>query len=291
MAVLDLVVVVMAGTLYVVATPLGNLEDLSRRAERALAEVDVVAAEDTRRGRELLNWLGIKKPLVSYYEPREEEAIPGIIKRLLAGENVALITDGGTPAVSDPGYRLARAALEAGVRVTPVPGPSAFAAALSAAGLPTDRVTFAGFLPPKQKARREALAELADRRDTLVFYESPRRTVEFLRDAAGVLGDREAAVFRELTKLHEELLRGSLLEIASELDSRPEVKGEVTVLIQGAGEKAEVSEEEARKMLAAALAAGRPLKEAAAEIARLSGLPRKEIYAWGLEIKSRASSD
>lgn len=280
-------VVVMAGILYVVATPLGNLEDLSRRAERVLAEVDVVAAEDTRRGRELLNWLGIKKPLVSYYEPREEEAIPGIIKRLQAGEDVALITDGGTPAVSDPGYRLARAALEAGVRVSPVPGPSAFAAALSAAGLPTDRVTFAGFLPPKPKARREALAELADRRDTLVFYESPRRTVEFLRDAAEVLGDREAAVFRELTKLHEELLRGRLGEIAAELDARPEVKGEVTIVIRGAGEKTEVSVDEARELLAAALAAGRPLKEAASEIARLSGIPRKELYAWGLELKTR----
>jgi len=275
----------MAGILYAVATPLGNLEDLSRRAERVLAEVDLVAAEDTRRARELLNWLGIKKPLVSYYEPREEEAIPGIIARLLAGESVALVTDGGTPAVSDPGYRLARAALEAGIRVVPVPGPSAFAAALSAAGLPTDRVTFAGFLPPKEKARRDALAELAGRRDTLVFYESPRRTVEFLTDAAAVLGDREAVVFRELTKLHEEMLRGRLSEIVVELASRDEVKGEVTVLIRGAAETKEMTEAEARDLLAAALQSGRPLKEAAADIAKLSGRPRKEIYGWGLKQK------
>lgn len=278
-------VVVMAGVLYAVATPLGNLEDLSKRAARVLAEVDLVAAEDTRRARELLHWLGISRPLCSYYEPREEEAIPGIIARLLAGESVALVTDGGTPAVSDPGYRLARAALEAGIAVVPVPGPSAFAAALSAAGLPTDRVTFAGFLPPKEKARRDELAELATRRDTLVFYESPRRTVEFLRDAAAVLGDREAVVFRELTKLHEEMLRGPLSAIVAELASRPEVKGEVTILIRGAAEQKEMTEAEAREMLAAALAAGRPLKEAAADVAKLSGRPRKEVYAWGLEIR------
>ena len=276
----------MAGILYAVATPLGNLEDLSRRAERVLSEVDLVAAEDTRRARELLSWMGVTKPLVSYYEPREEEAIPGIIARLLAGENVALVTDGGTPAVSDPGYRLARAALDAGIQVVPVPGPSAFAAALSAAGLPTDRVTFAGFLPPKEKARRDALAELASRRDTLVFYESPRRTVEFLTDAAAVLGDREAVVFRELTKLHEEMLRGRLTEIAATLNARPEVKGEVTILIRGAEEQQEMTEAEARDLLAAALAAGRALKEAAGDVAKLSGRPRKEVYGWGLKLKA-----
>jgi 16S rRNA (cytidine1402-2'-O)-methyltransferase len=274
----------MTGTLYVVATPLGNLEDLSRRAERVLAEVAYVAAEDTRRGRELLSWLGIKKPLLSYYQPREESAIPRILELLRAGSDVALITDGGTPAISDPGYRLARAALEAGIRVSPIPGPSALAAALSAAGLPTDRVTFAGFLPPRSKARRDALAELAGRRDTLVFYESPRRVVDFLRDALAVLGDREAVVFRELTKVFEEQLRGRLSELAAALSARPEVKGEVTVLIRGAEEQEKLTEAEAERLLAKALAAGKPLGQAAAEIARLAGRPRKEIYALGLKM-------
>jgi 16S rRNA (cytidine1402-2'-O)-methyltransferase len=278
------------GTLYIVATPIGNLEDITRRAERVLAECDAVVAEDTRRTRALLSHLGIKKRLLSYYEPKEEQAIPGIIELLHAGKSVALVTDGGTPAVSDPGYRLARAAHQAGIRVVPVPGPSALTAALSASGLPTDRVTFAGFLPPKSAARKKALTDLGDRADTLVFYESPNRLLDFLADALSVLGDREAAVFRELTKLHEEELRGPLSVIFEALKNREEIKGEVTVVIRGADRQvAEFSESEVEALLREALQRGdRPVSQIASDLARQTGWPRKKIYAIALKIRDQS---
>ncbi|HUT52295.1 MAG TPA: 16S rRNA (cytidine(1402)-2'-O)-methyltransferase [bacterium] len=277
------------GTLYIVATPIGNLEDISRRAERVLAECDAVAAEDTRRTRGLLSYLGIKKRLISYYEPKEERAIPGIIELLHEGKSVALVTDGGTPAISDPGYRLVRAAHAAGIRVIPVPGPSALTAALSASGLPTGRVTFAGFPPPKSAARKKALAELKDRADTLVFYESPNRLLDLLADALAVLGDREAVVFREITKLYEEQVRGPVSEIIASLKKKEEIKGEITVIIRGREQTAEqFSEDEITELVREALKrSDRPLSSIASNLARETGWPRKKVYKIALKIKDQ----
>jgi 16S rRNA (cytidine1402-2'-O)-methyltransferase len=277
------------GRLYIVATPIGNLEDLTRRAARVLGEVDLIAAEDTRQTRKLLAHLGLSKPLLSYYEPREEQALPKILALLQDGKSVALVTDGGTPAVSDPGYRLVRAALDAGIKVEPVPGPSALTAALSASGLPTDRVTFAGFLPPKTAARRAALAELADRRDTLVFFESPHRLPDFLADALATLGDREAVIFREITKAFEEQQRGTLSALPARFSGR-EIKGEITVVIRGAEARGKLSEEEVEAMLEQALAAAdRPLSALAADVARATGWTRSEVYALALRLQSGGS--
>lgn len=278
-----------ANVLYVVATPIGNLEDITKRARRILAEVDFVAAEDTRRTRKLLTHLGISKPLISYYEPKEEKAIPEIIALLEQGKSVALVTDGGTPAVSDPGYRLVRAALEAGIKVTPVPGPSALAAAMSAAGMPTDLVTFAGFLPPKKTARRAALQSLATRPDTIILYESPKRIADLLGDALDILGDREAVIFREITKIHEEQIRGTISRTIELLKDK-EIKGEITVLIRGSSRTIkEFPENELKELIREALQSGdRPLSQLASDLARQTGWPRKKIYEMALELnKSR----
>lgn len=275
-----------AGRLYVLATPIGNLADLSRRAEQTLAAADYIAAEDTRRTRQLLSHLRLQKPLLSYYEPREEAALPKILSLLRQGKTVVLVTDGGTPGISDPGYRLVRAALDQGIQVIPVPGPSALTAALSAAGLPTDRFTFVGFLPEKSAARRTALAELAERRDTLVFFESPRRLPAMLQDALAVLGDREAVIFRELTKLHEEQMRGRLSELLDRLQER-ELRGEITVVLRGAPEKTEWTEEEVKNLLRRVLSEkDRPLPEIAATVSRETNWPRKKIYSLALTIKN-----
>ncbi|MFO8057302.1 MAG: 16S rRNA (cytidine(1402)-2'-O)-methyltransferase [bacterium] len=273
-----------SGVLYVVATPLGNLEDLTRRAERVLAEADLVACEDTRRTRALLSYLEIKKPLQSYYEPREKERTPEFISLLKQGKSVALVTDGGTPAISDPGYRLVRAAWREGIKVEPVPGPSALVAALSAAGLPTDRVSFTGFVARRKEARRRQLSELAARPDTLVFYESPKRLQRFLQDALHVLGDREAVIFREISKAFEERLGGSLSELLEELEGR-EIKGEVTVLIRGREEAEAVTEEQMRAQVSELLEKGLSVKDAASELAREPGWSRKDIYRLALEEK------
>ncbi len=275
------------GVLYVVATPIGNLEDVSPRVRRTLEEVAHVAAEDTRRTRALLSSLGIQKPISSYYEPREEEAIPGIIRLLEEGKDVALVTDGGSPAVSDPGYRLVKACARRGIKTSPIPGPSALTAAVSVSGLPSDRVTFAGFLPAKSGARKRALEELADRRDALVFFESPRRTLDFLEDALAVLGDREAVLFRELTKMHEERIGGTLGQIIKALSGR-EIKGEVTVVIGGAKEKAAASQEEVENMVLLALdEKSHPPSRLASEIARKTGWKRQEVYDLIRKIQER----
>jgi len=275
-----------AGTLYAVATPIGNLEDITRRAERVLSEVDCVAAEDTRRTRKLLSSLGVKKPMLSHYQPKEDQAIRKIISLLQDGKDVALVTDGGTPAVSDPGYRLVKAAAEAGIRVVPVPGPSALTAALSAAGLPTDRVTFAGFPPKKKNARRRFIRELAERTDTLVFYESPGRAMDFLKDALETLGEREAVVWRELTKVYEEALRGPLSEVIETMAEK-KIKGEVTVLIQGAGKRPAWSDNEILKAARHMIKQGLPPAKIASRLARASGRKRSEVYAMVEEAKNR----
>lgn len=221
-------------TLYIVATPIGNLEDITLRAVRVLGEVDTVACEDTRRTLQLLNHLGIKKPLVACYAYEEEKGAARILGLLSQGRSVAYCSDAGTPGLSDPGTLAAGKAREAGHDVVPVPGPSAFAALLSVAGLPHKAVTFDGFPSPKPGRRRSRVAELLARDEAFVMYESPHRIVKLLADIAAIDPDRPVCVGREMTKLHEEFLSGPASELASELAARPEVKGELAILVSGA---------------------------------------------------------
>jgi 16S rRNA (cytidine1402-2'-O)-methyltransferase len=220
------------GTLYVVATPLGNLEDVTLRALRVLREVEAVACEDTRQTIKLLNKYEIRKRLISYYQFREKRRVPEIIGILEAGKDVALVSDAGTPGISDPGFPLIREALLRKIRVVPVPGPSALTAALSAAGLPTHRVLFLGFPPPKREATKKWLASLAGEEGTLVLYLPLRRTAEFLGLVLETLGDRPIVIAREMTKIHEEFIRGKTSEIAASAGTRV-LKGEATILIHG----------------------------------------------------------
>ena len=221
----------MPGTLYLVATPIGNLEDLTHRATRILQEVDLIACEDTRHTRKLLNHYGIKTKTVSYHEHNEREQALKLIDAIKSGTNVAVVSDAGTPGISDPGFRVINAALEQGVEVVPVPGPTALISALVASGLPSDEFFFGGFLPARSTARRKRLAELTTLQTTLVFYEAPHRIIETLKDARAVLGEREAVVARELTKLHEEIRRGKLSELVSTFDETHEPRGEMVLLI------------------------------------------------------------
>jgi 16S rRNA (cytidine1402-2'-O)-methyltransferase len=221
-----------AGILYVVATPIGNLEDITLRAVRVLGEVAAIACEDTRQTVKILNRFGFKKPLISYFHPREGQRIPEIIGLLKAGRDVALVSDAGTPGISDPGFPLIREALKEGVRVVPIPGPAAVTAALAAAGLPTHRFLFLGFPPPKATGLRKLLEAQAGQEATLVFYLPTRRLAEFLAAVIETLGDRRVVVARELTKIHEEFLRGTARELAAAIGARA-LKGEATVLVEG----------------------------------------------------------
>lgn len=227
----------MAGMIYLVATPIGNLEDITLRALRTLREVDLVACEDTRRTGLLLRRFEIDKPLLSYREHNEAARAAELIRRAQDGASIAVVSDAGMPGIADPGFRVARAAVEAGVRVAPIPGANAAMAALTASGLPTDRFRFEGFLPPREAKRRAALELLRAETATVVLYEAPHRIAATLRDIAAVLGARPLVLARELTKLHEEYLRGTAEEIAAELAKRPAVKGEIVLLI-GADETA-----------------------------------------------------
>jgi 16S rRNA (cytidine1402-2'-O)-methyltransferase len=219
-----------AGILFLVATPIGNLEDISLRAIRVLREADLIAAEDTRHTAKLLHHYDIRRPMASLHEHNEQEKVPFFVGKLRGGARVALVTDAGTPAVSDPGYRLVRAAIDAGIRVEAIPGPSAVMAALVSSGLPTDGFVFAGFPPSKAAARRTWFESLEGERRTLVFFEAPHRVRETLEAALDTLGDREASLGRELTKLHEEVIRGSLSAIVGRLG---EPRGEFTVVVAG----------------------------------------------------------
>jgi len=225
-----------------VATPIGNLEDITRRALRILGEVDRVAAEDTRRTRRLLEHYGISAPVESLFEHNERARVPGLIRRLEAGERVALVTDAGSPAVADPGYPLVRAAVAAGIRVESVPGPSAAIAALQVSGLPTDAFTFAGFLPARPGARRRRLEELSRRRETVVAFESPHRIEACLADVEALWGERPIALARELTKAFEEVLRGSAREVRESLTAENR-RGEMVLVLSGWTRKSGSSEE------------------------------------------------
>lgn len=274
----------MSGTLYIIATPIGNLEDITYRAVRLLGEVDLVAAEDTRHSLKLLNHYNISKPLTSYFDHNQQFKGERILNALRQGKNVALISDAGTPCISDPGYNLVRDAVAQGIPVLPIPGPCAAIAALSASGLPSDSFTFAGFPPARQGKRRAFLAGISALPGTLLLYEAPHRLEDTLHDIREVLGDRQVVVARELTKIYEEFIRGSAPEILAKID-QGRVRGEVVILIApGVAVQAESEPLDVmlRRLL---LEEGLSVKDAAKKAALLSGLPRSETYAEALRLK------
>ncbi len=265
------------GTLYVVSTPIGNLEDITLRALRVLREVDVVAAEDTRHSLKLLGHYGISKPLISYWGEKEKVKAEETIRRLEAGQSVALISDAGTPGISDPGGVLIRRAVEEGVAVVPVPGPSAFVAALSLSGFSTTGFIFMGFLPPRQSRRKKVLDELRLERRTLVFYEAPHRVLEALADMADLFPERKAVLVKEITKLHEEVLRGTIGEIQVRMED-VKTAGEFVILVEGRPQETASSSEDALAEIRSLMKRGLGRKEAVKRIAEEYGLSRKELY-------------
>jgi 16S rRNA (cytidine1402-2'-O)-methyltransferase len=267
------------GTLYVVATPIGNMDDITLRALKILQAVDRIAAEDTRRTGRLLTHHGIQTRLVSYHEHNERQRTGELLAGLARGESIALVSDAGTPAISDPGYVLVHEAVQAGILVSPVPGPSAVISALSAAGLPTDAFLFLGFPPRKSGRRQRELTSLAAESRTLIWYESPRRIARFVEEVHGVLGERYAVIGREITKRYEEFLRGPLSELMQELRRRGDIKGEITLLVSGCDGA------DAKSTSAIHDAIGRGLQDGrkghsvlAREIAAAYGLSRREAY-------------
>jgi 16S rRNA (cytidine1402-2'-O)-methyltransferase len=273
------------GTLYLVATPIGNLEDITLRALRVLRECALVASEDTRTTGRLLAHFDIQKPLISHHEHSRPAQWEQILAALETGD-VALVSEAGTPLLSDPGYELALAAIERGFRVVPVPGPSALTAALPVSGLPTDRLLYLGFLPRKAADRRRALTKVADVRATLIFFEAPHRLRAALADAVKSWGgERRCAICRELTKLHEEVWRGTLADALSEWSER-EPRGEFTLVVEGAAEPAPWEKERVRAALAELLAEGHSRSEAARRVAQQSGWSKNEVYAcWSRQDK------
>jgi 16S rRNA (cytidine1402-2'-O)-methyltransferase len=278
----------MAGALYIVATPIGNLEDITLRALRILKEVDVIAAEDTRHTQHLLSHYGIQTPLTSYHEHNERAKAPALIERIKNGEDLALVSDAGTPAISDPGYRLVIEAIRAGIRVVPLPGASALAAVLSVSGLPTDRFLFEGFLPAKKQERKAKLQALRSESATLVCYEAPHRLIDALNDIGQILGDREIVVAREVTKIYEEFLRGKVSEVIDRLAER-EIKGEITIVVHGSTGEAPLSEEQLKAEILRLVRDGTGVKEVSELLGERFGLAKREVYRLALEIKSKKS--
>lgn len=279
--------------LYLVATPIGNLEDITLRALRVLKEVELIACEDTRHTRKLLDHFGIHKPTISYHEHNELVRAQELTARLQQGESVALVTDAGTPGISDPAYRLVVAAIEQGITVIPIPGATALIVGLIASGLPTDAFLFLGFLPTKRQARREKLEALRTARETLVLYEAPHRIQETLQEAQAVLGNRQASLARELTKLHEQFLRGTLADISAQLQVQ-EPRGEMTLVIAGADETGEQplpGDESLSSLLAQIMQTGISRNDALKQLARRRGLSKKEAYRLLLEEKDNAEAD
>lgn len=267
----------MPGRLYVVSTPIGNLEDITYRAVRILKEADWIACEDTRTTVRLLDHYGIETRTISYHEHNETERAAELIARIEQGESGALVSDAGTPLLSDPGYRLVHAAAQAGIRIEPIPGASALLAALVVSGLPTDQFHFAGFLPHKQGQRQRVLESLADETATLIFYEAPHRIIESLEDIAAVLGTRDIVAARELTKMHEEILRGTASQIAATLSTRDSIRGEFVILI-GKSLAPPVESVPIEDMIQALIAAGVERMDAMKTVARERGLSKREVY-------------
>lgn len=276
--------------LYVVATPIGNLEDITLRAIKTLAGVDLIAAEDTRHTARLLARYHIRTPLISCHEHNEHQRAPDLIGKIRSGAAVALVSDAGTPSVSDPGFRLVSMAVQQGLDVFPIPGVSAAVTALCASGLPTDAFVFLGFAPKKKGKRRELLESLAAEPRTLVFYESPRRVAAFLEEIRLAMGNRPAVLARELTKLHEEFIRGSISEIMAALANRLSVKGECTLLVDGAAATESISDAQLAAALRQALARpGAHLSSLSKTLSRQYNLPRKRVYEMALSIQEETT--
>lgn len=270
------------GTLFVVATPIGNLEDMTMRAVRVLKEAGLIAAEDTRHTKKLLVHFGIDTPLTSYHEHNEREKAGHIVDKLLSGTDVALVSDAGTPGISDPGYRLVGLAVEEGIRIIPVPGASAIISLVSVSGLPTDEFTFKGFLPSKEGEIRRLIQGLKGMAATTIFYESPRRLRRSLELVLETLGDIHVVIGRELTKLHEEIMRGKASELLGRIPE--EIKGEVTLILRTEEEKEQF---DYRQRLEELLSSGAKLNDAVKAVAADSGIPRSEVYKEALAIKER----
>jgi len=275
------------GTLYVTATPIGNLDDITLRAIQILRSVDLIAAEDTRQTGVLLKAHHIKTRLISYHEHNEKRRAPELIAKIQAGASVALVSDAGTPTISDPGYRLVCAAVADKISVVPLPGVSAATAALSASGLPTDAFAFIGFPEKKAGKRLKQLTVLAARRETLIFYESPRRISALLEEIHKCMGDRPVVVAREMTKKFEEFIRGPVWQVITELAGRDRVKGECTLLVSGNLEEARSDPETIRAEVTRLLASGETgTSEVSKQVARKLNISKKEVYAWVLEVKA-----
>jgi 16S rRNA (cytidine1402-2'-O)-methyltransferase len=279
--------------LYLVATPIGNLEDITLRALRILKEVDLIACEDTRHTRRLLDHYGVATPTISYHEHNESSRAAELVERLARGESIAIVTDAGTPGVSDPAYRIVRAAIEHGVSITPIPGPTALAAALTASGLPTDSFLFAGFLSPKKSARRAHLTEHKFQRATLIFYEAPHRLIETLHDLEEILGERQVCVAREITKLHEQLIRGTPAELLTYFGVNPP-RGEITLVIAGSRDNnlnqlvnRSITEQVEQLTRDLGISRNEALKEAAAS----RGLAKRDAYRLLLEEKATMNDE
>ena len=271
----------MTGILYLVSTPIGNLEDITLRALRVLKEADLIACEDTRQTRKLLDHFGIAKPTISYHEHNEAARAKELAEKLAAGASVALVSDAGTPLISDPGYRLVKAAIGANIPVVPIPGASAAMSALAGSGLATDSFRFCGFLPPKQTQRRKTLEALREESCTLIFYEAPHRLMESLADMEAILGERPVAIARELTKIHEEFLRGTPASVRADLAGRVSLKGEITVLIGKQEESAAgtlADQAAAEQEVRALERQGMARVEAVKQVAKARGIPRRELY-------------
>jgi 16S rRNA (cytidine1402-2'-O)-methyltransferase len=265
------------GVLYIVATPIGNLSDITYRAVETLRSAGLIACEDTRQTRKLLDHYGVKVRVTSYHEHNEAARTGDILQALEQGLDVALVSDAGTPLISDPGFRVVQAAAQAGIQVVPIPGPSAALAALSASGLPTDSFRFCGFMPRKSGERRRLLESLRGAEETIVLYEAPHRIVETLRDVEEVLGDPPVVVARELTKIHEEMLRAPASKARAALEKRDTVKGEITLLI-GKSAHAPASDEPLEDAVRRQEEAGLTRMEAIKAAARERGLPKREVY-------------
>lgn len=274
------------GILYVVATPIGNMEDITLRAIRVLGEVDLIAAEDTRRTGKLLTAHRIKTPMTSLHDQNERQKSPAVIAALNKGKNVAYVSDAGTPGLSDPGYILINRAIAEQIRIVPIPGPSAVVAALSVSGLPMNRFLFQGFLPPRSGRRRQLLMELTRETGTLVFYESPNRLQDTLRDLLDVMGDRQVVILREMTKIYEEITRGAVSEVLKAFGDRG-TKGEVTLLVDGARDAAVVQTDEAiiRRLESLLAAGGLSRRDIIERVAAELDAPRQRVYRLAVKLE------